>query len=493
MNHKSDLANQSVEIAWAVLVLTLPFSSFPLVSRLAGGTMVAPLAFIPLLWIIIFLAIPYLLKKGTLPTETKPLFVLILVIIISSALAFFRAVPTYYQATILPEILRSFITLCIGLAFYFTTIIYLNSSKRIDRTILWVDMGGAITILWSLLQGFFFLVKGVDYPQWLYDIQSLLSSGSLYYRRMTGFAFEPSWLAHELNMVYIPFWLAILLTGHSAFHKRFFNIPFETLLLVFSLFVLFITSRVGMLAEFLVIFYLLILACNAIGNWVYQRWSLRNHRTSQRINVSIHIILFLFILVAFIGIAYGIVYLVGEKIDPRFSVVYTIKDHIATLINNPYDLAKYLQIAERFDRWVTGWNIFDQHPFFGVGFGVSGFYFLQNIPSQGWDIPEIANTFMRSGVVPNLKSFWFRLLAETGIFGFSAFFTWFILQSRDSFFLRKQNEPINQMIGWVGIFTVISFLAEGLSIDSFALPYLWFTMGAVTAATTLVRKYKHQE
>ncbi len=38
--------------------------------------------------------------------------------------------------------------------------------------------------------------------------------------RITALPSNPPWLAHELNLVYLPFWLACSLTGNSAHRIR---------------------------------------------------------------------------------------------------------------------------------------------------------------------------------------------------------------------------------------------------------------------------------
>ena len=43
---------------------------------------------------------------------------------------------------------------------------------------------------------------------------------------------------------------------------------------------------------------------------------------------------------------------------------------------------------------------------------------------MGWASFEIRNVLFYFTQLPNVKSFWFRLLAETGIIGFSLFITW---------------------------------------------------------------------
>lgn len=43
------------------------------------------------------------------------------------------------------------------------------------------------------------------------------------------------------------------------------------------------------------------------------------------------------------------------------------------------------------------------------------------------------------------------------------------------------------MIGWSGLFVLVAYLIEGFSTDTFALPYLWVSLGIVSAAGALMR------
>jgi hypothetical protein len=153
-----------------------------------------------------------------------------------------------------------------------------------------------------------------------------------------------------------------------------------------------------------------------------------------------------------------------------------------------YTILNYLQFAERYVYWVAGWNIFNLHPLIGVGLGNAGFYFPQALPPYGWNLPEVMDGLYRSSVVPNIKSLWIRLLAETGVVGFSAFITWFYVLFKSSWYLRFCKTPLFKLIGWGGLFVLIAYVSEGFSIDSFALPYLWVSLGIVSAAAALVRK-----
>ena len=66
------IGRRSLDFAWVAVILLLPLTSLPLLSHLAGNSMVAPASFIPLLWIILFWFILYLLKRGSLPRQTIP-------------------------------------------------------------------------------------------------------------------------------------------------------------------------------------------------------------------------------------------------------------------------------------------------------------------------------------------------------------------------------------------------------------------------------------
>ena len=97
------------------------------------------------------------------------------------------------------------------------------------------------------------------------------------------------------------------------------------------------------------------------------------------------------------------------------------------------------------------------------------------------------DVYYRASAIPNIKSLWVRLLAETGIVGFAAFLSWFYVLYKSSRFLKSASDPLFRTIGWAGLFVLIAFLAEGFSTDTFALPYLWVSLGMVSAASALWR------
>jgi O-antigen ligase len=143
--------------------------------------------------------------------------------------------------------------------------------------------------------------------------------------------------------------------------------------------------------------------------------------------------------------------------------------------------ADELQFGERVVYWQTGWNIFNDHPVLGVGIGYSGYYFPKYLPDIGWELAESRALLYRSSGLLNIKNLWVRLLAETGIAGFSLFLTFLVITLVSCVQMTKKRTSLQKMLGFSGIFMLIAFVLEGFSVDSFALPYLWFTLGLVIA------------
>jgi O-antigen ligase len=180
----------------------------------------------------------------------------------------------------------------------------------------------------------------------------------------------------------------------------------------------------------------------------------------------------------FLIICYLIFILVGavafSKVDPRMKDLFIFtqdkENPILSYFNN-------LQFGERAIYWLAGWEIFGDHPLLGVGLGNAGFFFPQKITPYGWTLIEVRRLMYQSNVLLNIKSMWVRLLAETGIIGFSIFMSWIVLLFTSFFHLFKDKDRLFSMLALSGVFVIVALPAEGFSIDSFALPFLWFSLG----------------
>jgi O-antigen ligase len=288
-----------------------------------------------------------------------------------------------------------------------------------------------------------------------------------------GFASEPSWLANLLNLLYLPYWLAASITKYSAHTKRVWILSFENILLVCGIISLYATlSRAGYFAFFLVLGFLFIKLNVYMIKRISHKWN------SNRMRLLLNILLVAGIVLTYLGIVFGTLY-IFSKIDPRMSEVFSVQ------FLKERGFTKYLdklQFGERITYWQTGWRIFDQHPIFGVGLGNAGFYFKQLLPDYAWQLSEVRVYSYHSTGLLNVKSMWMRIFAELGIVGFSVFFVFLLITGITSSQMINSNSHFKKTIGWMGIFMLIAFVVEGFSVDSFALPYMWFTTGFVAAA-----------
>jgi O-antigen ligase len=167
-----------------------------------------------------------------------------------------------------------------------------------------------------------------------------------------------------------------------------------------------------------------------------------------------------------------------SKIDPRMEQVFSLN------ILTQSGFTKYadtLQFGERFTYWQAGWRTFNQHPLIGVGIGNAGFYFTQNLPDNAWNLAEVRQLIYHTSGLMNVKSMWSRILAETGIVGFSFFLLLLVVTGITAFKLTQSANRMKVTVGRMGICMLMAFIIEGFSVDSFALPYLWFTLGLVAA------------
>jgi hypothetical protein len=485
---------RTFEIAWAALILLLPITSFPLISRLTGGTMVAPASLIPLGWLAIFWFLAYLFRKGTLPRESIPFLFFICMAVIASAMAFFLNVPSFRGQGILGEEISALVTLAIGAGFYLITAGWIFTSKeRLRRTLKLFNFSGMILLGWAIVQAFYIYRYHGDYPAILFHFQRTISIRDLFLNRVTSFAFEPSWLAHMVNLSYLPIWLAATITGWSAFGWRLWKISVENILLVVGAGILFISSRVGTLSFLMVIaflgVYFTFYLAGKMRQWVTKRLANAPGALKKIVSGLLPVI----ILVFFLGI-YGLgtigLVKVLSHVDKRLAVFFSITSllQLKTISVSVYTVLNYLQFAERYVYWVAGWNIFNLHPIFGVGLGNAGFFFQRALPPYSWNLPEVMESLYRATFLLNIKSLWLRLLAETGITGFAAFATWLLVMAKASWGLKKAQSSLMRMVGWTGLFVLIAFLIEGFSVDTFALPYVWVSLGMVSAAAALLRK-----
>ena len=466
-------------ILWVLLLVFLPVTSMPLVVKLVrSDTVAAPsgifLAVLAVIWVI-----PYLLNNGTLPKTTLPLILFFYLAVFSSLLSLFYEIPLFKGHDVMLEIATSLATLVIGMLFYLVTVTIIQDETGLKKTLQWISIAGTLIVIWSIAQAVSWAAIS-RYPAWMKNIHDLYSVGPLFRQRVSGFALEPSWLAHQMNVLFIPYWLAASITRISAFRLRIWKLSIENLLLVLGIAVLLLTySRIGLAALLVMLAVPVVLAALWLLRKVNQRiFNLNRIKHSARfVKAAFQVVWIIALAAAGIGIVIGLGYALS-KLDMRMASLFEFDfQHRDALLY----FAEKLSLAARFVYWDAGWGVFEKFPILGAGLGNSGFFFPETLPPYAWKLTEVRALLFRSSTLLNSKSLWIRLLAETGIIGFSAFIGWlFSMVQGIPEKLKNTGKPA-AAIGWMAVFTLIGLAFEGFSLDSFGLPYLWIALGIVSS------------
>jgi len=460
-------------------VLCLPVTSLPLLSRLMGGATVAPpsvmLAGLALaIWLPVRLA-----QREQLPREFVPLAAFLAAALVSSFLSFFLSIPPYKQNSPTSGIIGAVVTLSIGLVCYTAFSLWGVKKERFTWIFRMVNLGGAVMLAWSFAQLYVLFLRNEDYPSWMMKMQALVSTSSLssfaFLHRANGFAFEPSWLAHQLNVFYLPYWLAATLTGYTAFGKRLGRISAENILLAGGLAALLGSmSRIGLLTLLLLAAYLVFRFTRFLARRLAQHFA-RPRRSAMLIGAGLFLVYGL--------LALGLVFAMS-KLDPRLAALF----NPGKFSSDWFTTANNLSLAERISYWSIGFHSFGENPIFGVGLGNAGFFFWQSIPLRAPGLLEVIKLDLQFVSLPNVKNLWLRLLGETGLVGFGLFASWLYLLWAVGKFLQSKSDVLYRVAGWMGLLTILAMLGEGFSVDSFAMPYFWIGLGLLTAAGFLARR-----
>jgi len=159
---------------WFLLVVSLPVTSLPLVSALAGGSMVAPPAGVFMLLLAATWMLPQWIKgRGLLP-HSIPLLFFAVSALVSCLAAYFIEFPVFRNVNFTRQQLVEIATLGLGVGTFLLVSTYLRDEGRLRATLRWINWSGLALILWSGVQFAVWQWRGA-YPPWLEDIQGLFS------------------------------------------------------------------------------------------------------------------------------------------------------------------------------------------------------------------------------------------------------------------------------------------------------------------------------
>jgi O-antigen ligase len=463
-------------ILWAVALLMLPVTSFRYFPGLGETTYVRPLAFYPLALLLLILLIQLLRKKIPCPWPGSVILLgaFVLALLAVTIFGVLNAPLALRGQTYWGRAIRAWATVVIGLTFFLSAAWMNRDKEELKFTVRWLLAGFVLDIAWSGVQALAFytpLLKKVTVTHWqlAFSMRELVKTN-----RVSGMAYEPAWLAGQIATVYLPWLFAAVLT--KTHFTRFKWL--EALLLGLSGLLLLATySRGGLVTALgaVALTFLLVGSDLMRAGW---RWFHAGFRRDERAAGR-----WLFAM----GLRFGMILLVLATVAGAFLFLGQ-KGYIARLWNTQAgSLEEFIIENSAGARAAYSWAglaTYNEHPWLGVGLGASGFYLYGNLPDWALTtVPEIARQLDPSNhLYPNPKNMYVRILAESGLLGFSFFLAFLFGLLGDALsFLRKPG-----LLRFLGIAVLCSWLAIALyniTQDSFATPNIWVNLGILVGMT----------
>ncbi|MDX1378475.1 MAG: O-antigen ligase family protein, partial [Anaerolineales bacterium] len=380
--------------------------------------------------------------------------------------------------------LRAWITLVIGLSFFVSAVWMNRDEEDLKFSLKWLFVGLVLHIVWGGIQA---VGLNIGLRGELNQIQTLFSTrGLVKNKRISGLAYEPSWLAAQLASLYIPWLFAALVARYRMSRFKWL----EPSLFLGGLVILLLTySRSGLAILFGAAFVTFMAAGSEVMRNVWD-WYRAGFRGSQNKGRS------------------GSMQAWGSRIVVSLVLIGAVagaglfladKGYIAAFWNSSaeslFDYAVDVYLGPRLAYVTAALSAFQSHPLTGVGLGASGFYMYQNMPDWSLSgIPEISRQLSPvSNLYPNPKNLYVRLLAETGLPGFTLYMSFLFASLACAWMNLRRNTQLHRLLGAAGLFSVIAVAMQGISQDSFAVPEIWINLGVLAGMTSIAFESSHRE
>ncbi len=470
--------HNAMRVLWALTLFLLPVTSFRYMPFFGADSLVRPLSFLPAALLMLCILAESVRTRRILfwHNALTPLLIFILTALIATVAGYLLAPIPLYNHTLESRALRAWVTLGVGIIFLLTTIAMNRDEAAFAFSMRWLYIGFGLQFGWSLLQivGNYLpnVIPGVN-SDTVDVLQKMVSmTGIAYQRRVSGLAFEPSWLAAQLVIFYIPWLFASLLTGQRTLRRAWLD-GFVLLAAVFILLLTFSRGGYLTLAGATIFTMLLVGRSQAAAAW---RWFFtpgRSGRIAPWLDWSLRGLIILGLIGAFFG-----VYLIMRN-NEYFEIFFT-----GVQAANLIDLFDQLYAGPRLAYFVSGWNVFAAHPVFGVGLGGVGLYMHQNFPEwvrfNTLELTRLLSPW--NTVYPNTKNLFIRLLSETGLVGFWSMLSFYLASLGLALKLASQKERMLAFVGVASVLAWFSMMWYGFSLDSFALPVFWIPLGFLIGA-----------
>ena len=455
---------------WAAVLFTLPITSFRYFPFLDESTQVRPLALYPLAILIPILLIRLWRKEipNPWPGSLVLLGAFLVAALLASALGALNAPLELRGSSYFDRVIRAWFTVGIGIVFFLAAIWMNRDEQDVRFSVKWLLLGLCLHILWSLVQALSFYTPLIS-RETMRDLQTSFSMRvPMKNRRFSGMAFESSWLAGQIATLYMPWLVAALLTRYRVFKAKWV----EPLLFLAALFLLIFSFSRGGLIYFLIAG--LITAWIGRGdtllrirNWLASPFRRDVVTPSRTRDIAIRVTL-LTILVAVLA-GTGVFMFNKRYFNKLFSG-----------IQKADSFEEYIVYNYAGGRAAYAWSAmgtYSLEPWTGVGLGASGLYMYDYLPDfSKTSLFEIARQLDPSShAIPNPKSMYIRVLAETGLLGMALFLAFLFSMLADMRALLRSGAK--RFFGLAGLFTWIAVFLYNSTQDSFATPNLWINLG----------------
>jgi O-antigen ligase len=325
--------------------------------------------------------------------------------------------------------------------------------------------GLILSLVWGGVQAVAQNTSLIDYDM-VNQIQLSFSIRRVMNRRVSAFAFEPSWLADQIVLFYFPWLFAALLT---RFRLTKYN-WLEPVLCVASFFLLLLTySRSGVIGLLISVILVMLTVGRgiivSIWSWLWAPF------VSPEIKGIWNRIVVLLLVVLLVAAAFF-------WLDSY--------NYFSTLWETGFNegLVRYaidIAAGPRLAYIEAGVSIFNLHPWFGVGLGGSSFYLFDHLPDWALVNPqEIAEqTSPGSKIIPNVRNLIIRLLAETGFLGLWLYIAFMlsILGSIRKMFLSRRKLMIYASVA--GLTAWPAVILRQFTLSTLTSPVMWISLGMV--------------
>jgi O-antigen ligase len=482
-------------LAWAALLIALPITSFPFFPPAIGGeALVRPLSLYPLIVLLFLVVAPRLLTRP-LPKTFIPLVFFVVVAVASSLLSILRGIEPALGISAQARLLRGLSTLAIGCTFYLAIALLPENEADLRFSLRCIYAGGAMALGWGSLQALNLVWSNPTLFYYLEKVQRHISIRPLQIDRIAGLTYEPHWFADQIVLLIVPWTMAAVLTGFSAFHFRWRWLTVEWLLLGWSVLLLpFTYSRSGLFNLVVLVFFAALFFLPRNGNRqillpkgnTHPEGEKRPQRRS-RIYSAFALTRALKAILVLAAVAAPI-YLIGTR--------NTFFARIWEYWRSPdASLEGYLSQIGFDARLVysqAAYRTYLAYPLLGVGLGNYAFYFEEMLPYRPvYEVPEVLLMITPERGRDRLitaKNFYLRLLAETGIVGAVGFLAFVVAIFGCALYLWLTPEKSRKYWGVASLCGLLAFVLSAMTFDSFVIPNMWVVFGLITAATRVTAR-----